>query len=315
MQMTLKFNDKFNDGSIRQVHEYSDTNLPHFRFSGHSSIALPPYKSTARSPTKKQKHGSLDSPISHHKHHYSEKKKNRNPTLGPTSTIQAPTYSNQGPSFLKPQPPFSSPKSKFIHEHVPAPSPAFRSGHLDVPSLPPRISYKCFPLVSKLADEIAASAMLNHTQVRIVGADAANQQLAMILLQAFSIVENDFRQNKGGSVPKPFTTSQHQFMSHQTNASSSVASDTITQPAGTAPQTAAVPPLAPILPSVATLPVQHVKEIAPPAKSGRGRPKRTALVKSPAALISPVTSGIVQVDMQSQKRKRDRPEKKETDLR
>ncbi|CAL5198820.1 unnamed protein product [Lathyrus oleraceus] len=104
-------------------------------------------------------------------------------------------------------------------------------------------------------------------------------------------------------------------MSHQTNASSSVVSATITQPAatvpqpaatvpqpaGTAPQTAAVPPLAPILPSVATLPVQHVKEIAPPAKRGRGRPKRTALVKSPAALISPVTSGIVQVDMQLQK--------------
>jgi hypothetical protein len=37
--------------------------------------------------------------------------------------------------------------------------------------------YKCFPLVSKLAKEIAASALLNHTQVRIVGADAANQQL------------------------------------------------------------------------------------------------------------------------------------------
>jgi hypothetical protein len=37
--------------------------------------------------------------------------------------------------------------------------------------------YKCFPLVSKLADEIAASAMLNYTQVRIMGADAANQQL------------------------------------------------------------------------------------------------------------------------------------------
>ncbi|XP_057455235.1 receptor-like serine/threonine-protein kinase ALE2 isoform X2 [Lotus japonicus] len=37
--------------------------------------------------------------------------------------------------------------------------------------------YKCFPLVSKLAEEIAASVFLNHSQVRIVGADAANQQL------------------------------------------------------------------------------------------------------------------------------------------
>lgn len=98
-------------------------------------------------------------------------------------------------------------------------------------------------------------------------------------------------------------------------SSNNLPAATVPLPAGTAPQTAAVPPLAPILPSVATLPVQHVKEIAPPAKRGRGRPKRTALVKSPAALISPVTSGIVQVDMQSQKRKRDRPEKKETDLR
>ena len=37
--------------------------------------------------------------------------------------------------------------------------------------------YKVFPLVSELAKEIAASVLLNHTQVRIVGADAANQQL------------------------------------------------------------------------------------------------------------------------------------------
>ncbi|TKY64369.1 Receptor serine/threonine-protein kinase ALE2 [Spatholobus suberectus] len=37
--------------------------------------------------------------------------------------------------------------------------------------------YKFFPLVSELAKEIAASVLLNHTQVRIVGADAATQQL------------------------------------------------------------------------------------------------------------------------------------------
>ena len=37
--------------------------------------------------------------------------------------------------------------------------------------------YKFFPLVSELAKEIATSVLLNHTQVRIVGADAANQQL------------------------------------------------------------------------------------------------------------------------------------------
>ncbi|CAL0335196.1 unnamed protein product [Lupinus luteus] len=37
--------------------------------------------------------------------------------------------------------------------------------------------YKFFPLVSKLAEEVAASVLLNHSQVRIVGADAAKQQL------------------------------------------------------------------------------------------------------------------------------------------
>ncbi|KAG5115337.1 hypothetical protein JHK84_041450 [Glycine max] len=37
--------------------------------------------------------------------------------------------------------------------------------------------YKFFPLVSKLANEIAASVLLNHNQVRVVGADATSQQL------------------------------------------------------------------------------------------------------------------------------------------
>lgn len=37
--------------------------------------------------------------------------------------------------------------------------------------------YTFFPLVSELAEEIAASVTLNHSQVRIMGADAASQQL------------------------------------------------------------------------------------------------------------------------------------------
>ena len=37
--------------------------------------------------------------------------------------------------------------------------------------------YKFFPLVSKLAKEIAATVLLNRNQVRIVGADATSQQL------------------------------------------------------------------------------------------------------------------------------------------
>lgn len=37
--------------------------------------------------------------------------------------------------------------------------------------------YTFFPLVSELADEIATGVSLNHSQVRIMGANAANQQL------------------------------------------------------------------------------------------------------------------------------------------
>lgn len=37
--------------------------------------------------------------------------------------------------------------------------------------------YKFFSLVSELAEEIAASISLNRSQVRIMGADAASQQL------------------------------------------------------------------------------------------------------------------------------------------
>lgn len=37
--------------------------------------------------------------------------------------------------------------------------------------------YTFFPLVSELAQEIAASVRLNHSQVRIMGANAASQEL------------------------------------------------------------------------------------------------------------------------------------------
>ncbi|XP_061370310.1 receptor-like serine/threonine-protein kinase ALE2 [Gastrolobium bilobum] len=255
--------------STQQLHEHAATNLRHSRARSHfvnafspsksssevpssisqppshsssgvpTSIALPPSKSILKAPTKKWMHGPVDSPISHHKHHYSKRKSSK-PTPGPAYPIQAPTYSHQGPSVFKSQPPFSSPKSRDIDAPAPAPSPAVLSGHLDVPSPSPRISplgsslkkiktpppayalvlpppppnkdclsvicsepltytppgspcgcvwplqvklcisiaiYKFFPLVSKLAEEIAASVWLNHSQVRIVGADAANQQL------------------------------------------------------------------------------------------------------------------------------------------
>jgi len=103
-----------------------DTNLPHFRTRIHLSIAVPPTvssshvpssiaqppdkstfgvprsiafphsKSPDKAPRKVWKHGSLDSPISHHKHHHHSGIKNENRTPGPNSPIQAPSYSSQG---------------------------------------------------------------------------------------------------------------------------------------------------------------------------------------------------------------------------
>ncbi|CAJ1941112.1 unnamed protein product [Sphenostylis stenocarpa] len=83
-------------------------------------------------------------------------------------------------------------------------------------------------------------------------------------------------------------------MSYPTNTSSSVVSTSNSQPM-------AVPPEAPTLPSVESLPVQQVKEITPPAKRGRGRPKRIASDKSPAVMGPPLTSGTAEVDTQLQK--------------
>ncbi|KAK7387852.1 hypothetical protein VNO78_22648 [Psophocarpus tetragonolobus] len=83
-------------------------------------------------------------------------------------------------------------------------------------------------------------------------------------------------------------------MSNPTNTSSSVVSISNSQPV-------AVPPVVPTLPSVESLPVQQVKEITPPAKRGRGRPKRITSDKSPAVMVPPVTSGNVEVDTQLQK--------------
>ncbi|XP_020227217.1 receptor-like serine/threonine-protein kinase ALE2 isoform X2 [Cajanus cajan] len=254
--------------STQQLHEHAATKLLHSSDRSHFKIAIPPSKSSSevhssiaqppsesssgvpasiafspsksihKAPTVIWTHGSVDSPVSHHKHHHS-KRKFRNPTPAPTYPVQAPTYSHQGPSNLS-QPPFSSSNIKDIRAPAPAPSPTDLPDHVDVPSSSPRISplgsslkkekapppayalvlpppppnkdclsltcsepltytppgspcgcvwplqvklhiniaiYKFFPLVSQLAKEIAASVLLKHTQVRIVGADAASQQL------------------------------------------------------------------------------------------------------------------------------------------
>ncbi|CAL0330680.1 unnamed protein product [Lupinus luteus] len=97
-------------------------------------------------------------------------------------------------------------------------------------------------------------------------------------------------------------------MNHPTNASSSVISASKTEPVMDHPsiltEPAMVPPVAPILPSVESLPVQQVKEITLPAKRGRGRPKRitTPPVNVPpdsmahSAVIVGVTGPIEQSD-------------------
>ncbi|KAI4329152.1 hypothetical protein L6164_021446 [Bauhinia variegata] len=203
-----------------------------------ASIALPPSKLFHKATAKKWIHGYEDSPPkSLHKHHHSGRKSS-NPTPVPTYSVHSPAYNHQGPSILPSKPPVSSPMSRDFS--APAPSPAVRSNHWNVPSpsdaisslspwlkktkapppatvlvLPPpppnkdcmprtcaepltytplgsacgcvlplqvklRLSigiYKFFPLVSELAKEIAAGVVLDHNQVRIVGADADSQEL------------------------------------------------------------------------------------------------------------------------------------------
>ncbi|KAI4345493.1 hypothetical protein L6164_012612 [Bauhinia variegata] len=83
-------------------------------------------------------------------------------------------------------------------------------------------------------------------------------------------------------------------MNCPTHASGSVATTTVTEPT-------AVPSVAPTLPSVESLPVQQTKEITPPAKRGRGRPKRINLDKSPATVVPLAPSGAAKADVQLQK--------------
>ncbi|CAL0307241.1 unnamed protein product [Lupinus luteus] len=93
-------------------------------------------------------------------------------------------------------------------------------------------------------------------------------------------------------------------MSYSTNASSSSMSVSKTEPVINHPsiltETAIIPPVAPnpILPSVGSLPIQQVKDITPPVKRGRGRPKK---ITAPPVSVPPATSETVEVNMQLQK--------------
>ncbi|KAG6669176.1 receptor-like serine/threonine-protein kinase ALE2 isoform X3 [Carya illinoinensis] len=169
-----------------------------------SSIALPPSMSSFGSPEKKGAHGPASSPsIPFHKHYHSRRKFN-NSAPERSYLIHPPTYSQQVPIL----PPTISPL-RFSHEKPNTPPP------LPLMTLPPpppnedctsvtctepltytppgapcgcvwpiqvklRLSvaiYTFFPLVVQLAEDIAASVSLNRSQVRIIGANAASQQL------------------------------------------------------------------------------------------------------------------------------------------
>lgn len=78
-------------------------------------------------------------------------------------------------------------------------------------------------------------------------------------------------------------------------------------PASSVPATCKIEPavIAPVvqtLPSVESLQVQQTKEVTPPAKRGRGRPKRITSDKSPAAMVPPSPAAAAGgVEMQLQK--------------
>ncbi|XP_028759801.1 chromatin structure-remodeling complex protein SYD isoform X2 [Neltuma alba] len=78
------------------------------------------------------------------------------------------------------------------------------------------------------------------------------------------------------------------------NSSNSVAATSNIEPE-------AIPPSVPSLPPVEIVPVQQTKEITPPAKRGRGRPKRITSDKSPAAVVSLAPPAAIGVDKQLQR--------------
>ncbi|XP_052116778.1 chromatin structure-remodeling complex protein SYD isoform X32 [Arachis duranensis] len=80
----------------------------------------------------------------------------------------------------------------------------------------------------------------------------------------------------------------------KTNASSSATTASVTE-------TAVVPPVAPATSSLGSLPLHKVKDITPPVKRGRGRPRRKTSDKSPVTEVPLGTSGTVEVDMQVKK--------------
>ncbi|KAH9713388.1 protein kinase domain-containing protein [Citrus sinensis] len=191
---------------ISSTKHYSPTKAAHSHDAMRpSSIAPAPSSlSSFRGPTKKWVHGPASSPfIPFHRHHH-VRNKSRNSGSGPAYPTPAPSNSQQVPSLrptisptssslkkmktpppssvmtLPPPPPNEDCGSVTCTEPLTYTPPGSPCGcvwpiqvklALDVPI------YTFFPLVSQLTEEIAASVGLNHSQVRVMGANAASQQL------------------------------------------------------------------------------------------------------------------------------------------
>ncbi|MED6121682.1 hypothetical protein PIB30_032451 [Stylosanthes scabra] len=86
-----------------------------------------------------------------------------------------------------------------------------------------------------------------------------------------------------------------------TNASSSAVTASSSAVTASVTETAVVPPVAPATSSLGSLPVHQIKDVTPPAKRGRGRPRRITSDKSPVTAVPLATSGTVEVDTQAKK--------------
>jgi len=135
----------------------------------------------------------------------------------------------------------------------------------------------------------------NHTCVRCTMQLLNDVNIVQVRSYEEQWTEEEFEKMCQVEAPDSPKVKEVAEMSYPTNTSSSVVSTSNPQPV------VAVSPVAPTLPSVESLPVQQAKEITPPAKRGRGRPKRITSDKSPAVMGPPVTSGTVEVDTQLQK--------------
>ncbi|KAK6148722.1 hypothetical protein DH2020_016247 [Rehmannia glutinosa] len=183
---------------IKPFHSQPPVYHPSTRASNAYAPSIPSPSHSAR----KEIHKSTSSsPVStHNKHHFGKKVHHIAPE--PAHEPNRASYNRKGPAIVPS--PYSVPPSEGWISTGPLPLPAIPSNHLNGCSsitctepltyTPPGESCGCvwpievklhfsvslytfLPLVSELAEEIAANIPLNRSQVRIMGADAADQQL------------------------------------------------------------------------------------------------------------------------------------------